>query len=63
MRHLLPPGGVDAYVSVPSKPYTAAVLIVSDVFGHKTDGVTRWADRLADAVRAAEHLVASSLRT
>ena len=35
---------------VPSKPYTAAVLLITDIFGYKTDAIRRWADRLADAV-------------
>lgn len=43
-------GPLDAYVSVPSKPYSAAVVLITDIFGHQTDGIRRWADKLADAV-------------
>lgn len=43
-------GGLDAYVVAPSKPATAAVVLVTDIFGYKTDGIRKWADRLADAV-------------
>lgn len=43
-------GGLDAYVAVPSKPYTAAVVLFTDIFGYKTDNIRRWADKLADAV-------------
>jgi hypothetical protein len=37
-------------VATPSKPYKAAVLLVPDVFGWKTDAIRSWADKLAAAV-------------
>jgi hypothetical protein len=37
-------------VVVPTKQYSGAVLLVTDVFGYKTDSIRRWADKLANAV-------------
>ncbi len=36
---------------VPSKPYTAAVVLYTDIFGYKTAGIRAWADKLAAEVR------------
>lgn len=64
--HVLPcdaAGGLDAYVVVPNKPYTAAVVLVTDIFGYKTEGIRRWADKLADAVSPAVHAEHITLHT
>jgi dienelactone hydrolase len=37
-------------VVVPTKAYSAAVVLITDIFGYKGDAIRRWADRLADAV-------------
>jgi dienelactone hydrolase len=37
-------------VVVPTKAYSGAVVLITDIFGYKGDGIRRWADRLADAV-------------
>lgn len=50
MLHCAAPGGLDSYVVQPSKGASAAVLLVTDIFGYKTEGIRRWADKLADAV-------------
>lgn len=44
-------GGLDAYVAVPKKPYSAAVLVITDIYGYKNDNVRLWADHLAHQVR------------
>lgn len=48
--HWCTAGGLDAYVVEPSKAYSGAVVLITDVFGYKTDNIRRWADKLADAV-------------
>jgi carboxymethylenebutenolidase len=40
-------GGLDAYIAVPKKPFKSAVLVITDVYGYKTDNVRKWADQLA----------------
>eukprot|EP00878_Enallax_costatus_P000565 GHUV01000663.1.p1 GENE.GHUV01000663.1~~GHUV01000663.1.p1 ORF type:complete len:286 (+),score=54.47 GHUV01000663.1:126-983(+) len=41
-------GGLGAYVAVPKQAYTSAVLVITDVYGYKTDNVRLWADHLAE---------------
>eukprot|EP00775_Hariotina_reticulata_P004690 gene4690-4942_t len=46
-------GGLNTYVSIPSKAPTAAVLLFTDIYGYKTEGIRSWADKLAAEETAA----------